>query len=592
MAVDIGPRIGIDGEKEFRDSINNLTQQVKTFGSELKAVDADAFSSAEEKAASKAEILQKAIEAQKEKIDKLKEGLAESADKYGETDTKTLKWKQSVAEAEAQLGTLEGQLKTTNKSIEESGNAAEKSGSKWDKLKAGLGAAGKAVAAAGAAAVTAAAAVGTAVVAKTKEIAEYGDNIDKMSQKLGISAEAYQEWGFIAQHSGTSMDSLKTSFKTLANAAQDASADQAAAFERLGISMEEAASMSTEDLFSAVITGLQNMEEGTERTALATDLLGKGAQELGALFNTSAEDTEAMRQQIHELGGVMSNEAVKDAAAFQDSLQNMQTAMQGLTTNLMSQFLPEITQVMDGFTAILGGDMEKGTQLISDGVNNFAEKLINGMPNVLSSMSTIMLNLVQVIIDNLPKIIETGITILVQLAVGLIQAIPQLIGKIPEIIKAIVEAFKQFDWKTIGDNIIVGLKDGILGSVEKVKTAVANVCKQISDKFKDFFGIHSPSTWARDVIGGNIMAGVGKGFDKSAGLALNAAEKAAGRIGSAFENGIPSFGSGTAFAYNRLSDQLGGLQIVLQDGTLVGKLSPAIDRTIGGYQLLKERYGT
>lgn len=592
MAVDIGPRIGIDGEKEFRDSINNLTQQVKTFGSELKAVDADQFSSAEEKAAQKSELLGKAIEAQKDKVEKLKQGLAESAEKYGETDNKTLKWKQSVAEAEAQLGSLEGQLSTTNKSIEASGDAAEKSGGKWDKLQEGLGTAGKALAAVGTAAVAAASAVGAAVVSKTKDIAEYGDNIDKMSQKLGISAEAYQEWEFIAEHSGTSMDSLKTSFKTLAKAAQDGSKDQQEALQSLGISLEEAASMSTEDLFSAVVTGLQGMEEGTERTALATQLLGKGAQELGALFNTSAADTEAMREQIHELGGVMSNEAVKDAAAFQDSLQNMQTAMDGLTRNMMSAFLPEITSVMDGLTMVLSGNMEEGTKLISDGVNGFAEKLIEGMPGVLDSMTEIMGNLVTVIIDNLPKIIETGITILIQLAVGLVKAIPQLVGKIPEIIKAIVEAFKKYDWAEIGRNVIDGLKNGLINSIENVKKAVQTVCTSIGDKFKSFFGIASPSKWARDVIGGNIMAGVGKGFEKSSTMAMNAAEKAAERIGSAFENGIPSMGNGTAYAYGRMADQLSGLRVVLDSGTLVGSIAPAMDKTFGGYTNLKARYNT
>ena len=72
----------------------------------------------------------------------------------------------------------------------------------------------------------AAAAVAAAVAGATKafinganDVAAYGDNIDKMSQKMGISAEAYQEWDFVMQHCGTSMDSLRTGMKTLANAA-------------------------------------------------------------------------------------------------------------------------------------------------------------------------------------------------------------------------------------------------------------------------------------------------------------------------------------------------------------------------------------
>ena len=73
---------------------------------------------------------------------------------------------------------------------------------------------------------------GKAIWDSAKSVAEYGDNIDKMSQKMGMSAQAYQEWDFIAQHSGTSMESLKTSFKTMANAAQDGKEEFQALLQR------------------------------------------------------------------------------------------------------------------------------------------------------------------------------------------------------------------------------------------------------------------------------------------------------------------------------------------------------------------------
>ena len=59
--------------------------------------------------------------------------------------------------------------------------------------------------------------------------------------------------------------------------------------------------MSQEDLFYATISALQDMESQEQRTALASQLLGKQAMELGPLFNMSSADLEAMRQQAHEL---------------------------------------------------------------------------------------------------------------------------------------------------------------------------------------------------------------------------------------------------------------------------------------------------
>ena len=128
-------------------------------------------------------------------------------------------------------------------------------------LKKGFSVATKAVAAV----TTATTAMGAAFVKTTGDVAAYGDNIDKMSQKMGMSAQAYQEWDAVMQHSGTSMETLKASMKTLANAAETGND----AFQKLGITQEQIATMSQEELFSETITALQNIEDETQRTYLA-----------------------------------------------------------------------------------------------------------------------------------------------------------------------------------------------------------------------------------------------------------------------------------------------------------------------------------
>lgn len=269
---------------------------------------------------------------------------------------------------------------------------------------------------------TATGALGAAFVGTSSSVAAYGDNIDKMSQKMGMSAEAYQEWDAVMQHSGTSMETLKASMKTLANAAQTGSD----AFDKLGISQEQIASMSQEELFSATITALQNIDDETERTYLAGKTLGRGATELGALLNTSAEDTQAMKDRVHELGGVMSDEAVKAAAAYQDSLQDMQTAMTGLKNNIVSEMLPSITQVMDGLANVFSGDEKTGLEQIDKGINDFIKKINGIIPKVLSLGGKIIGSLGQAILTNLPKLSETALLIIIQLVNGLISALPQI----------------------------------------------------------------------------------------------------------------------------------------------------------------------
>lgn len=296
-----------------------------------------------------------------------------------------------------------------------------------DGVKSKLGTAAKAGAAAFAATTAAVGATTSAFAKGVSQVAEYGDNIDKMSQKMGMSAEAYQEWDAVMQHSGTSMETMKASMKTLANAAETGNE----AFQKLGLTQEQIASMSQEELFEATISGLQNVEDTTERTYLAGQLLGRGATELGALLNQSAEETQAMRDRVHELGGVMSDESVKAAAAFQDSLQDTKTAIGGLKRSVFSEFMPAVTQVMDGLQDIFTGNYDEGFAKISEGVDNAVAKIAEIAPKALEIGGKIISAIAQAFVNNAPELITALLT-------AFTDAITQLATMIPTIIQTLV----------------------------------------------------------------------------------------------------------------------------------------------------------
>ncbi len=338
---------------------------------------------------------------------------------------------------------------------------------------------------------TAVVAVGTATGATTKaivdgakETANYGDHIDKMSQKIGMSAEAYQEWDFILQQNGANVDSLQASMKTLSNAA----VDNKDAFQQLGISEEFVKSASPEELFGEVITQLQGMEESTERTALASDLLGKSATELAPLLNSGAEATEELRKQAHEYGLVLDDESIKASAAFCDSLNLMEQTMNGMKNKLMAEFLPSLTEITDGLGKVFSGDMS-GLDDIQKGIEDFIDSLSDALPRVMevgvsiitSLASAIIQNipmlvdaaidlvgqLVGYILDNLPMLIETGLQVILQLALGIAQALPDLIPTIVEVILTIVEyLIDNIDLLVdAAIAIITGLAEGLINAL-------------------------------------------------------------------------------------------------------------------------------
>lgn len=368
--------------------------------------------------------------------------------------------------------------------------AAEKtgqeSGSKFSSsLVKGIGAGSVAVAGA-------VAGVSGALIKTAGDTAAYGDQIDKASQKLGVSSTFYQEWEAVLQHSGTSMDKMGGTFKRLATASQDASADQQAAFEKLGLSMEDVSKMSPEELFTRVISGLQGMEEGTERTSLATTLLGKGAMEMGALLNTSSEDTQAMIDKVHDLGGVMGEDAVKASARYQDSLQDMQTAFDGIKNGIGAKLLPVLADFMDNVADfITNTDLTPLTDMIGqavEGLGNFIANLdieaigetfqnvITAIGEVLGTFweaGSIIFDAIKDALDSVSSSVEGTGTDWGQVWDGISSAIQTAAGIIGQVIRIIGQVFGELVRETQTDGTL-------LNTVwEAIKTTIDTVGKFI-----------------------------------------------------------------------------------------------------------------
>ena len=305
-----------------------------------------------------------------------------------------------------------------------------------------------------------------AVVKGTSDVAAYGDNIDKMSQKMGLSAQAYQEWDAVMQHSGTSMEAMKASMKTLANAAQTNSK----AFEELGITQEQIAGMSQEQLFEATISALQNVEDTTTRTYLAGKTLGRGATELGALLNTSAEETQAMRDRVRELGGVMSDDAVKAAAAFQDNMQDLKTAIGGVSRNMMSQLLPSMNTILAGFTSLIAGE-EGATEQLSQGFGELFTSLDGIAKSIVSAITDIMPGIINGLAEVLPEMISMATSLIVSLADALVNALPTLLTTV---IPALAEAAIQ---------IVVSLGDAIINAAPNLVNAGVSLMDTLKNSF-------------------------------------------------------------------------------------------------------------
>jgi len=223
MAINIGPKIGIDGEKEYRDSMKKIVEQAKTLTAEMKMVAAsfDESTSATKKAESTSQILTKQIEVQKERVSALSDMLKKAADRFGEDEIETLKWKQAVYGAQTELSKMESELKKSNAELEDTKDSAGTASTAFGKLKesfsllANAGKANKVIIAEMKAEYGAAR---SNVASLTKELvttaAEQGENSDAAKELAAKLKDARNEFADMAQK----LKTAKSESKGLASA--------------------------------------------------------------------------------------------------------------------------------------------------------------------------------------------------------------------------------------------------------------------------------------------------------------------------------------------------------------------------------------
>ena len=539
MADNFGLKIGLEGEKEFKKALSEINQSFKVLGSEMKLATSqfDKNDQSVQALTARNTVLNKEIEAQKQKIETLRAALKNAAESFGENDRRTQNWQIQLNNAEAALNGMERELKDNNEALEqaengfdEAGKEAEDFGKEIDKAgdksedaggklkKVGEIAAdvGKAMAAAVAAIGTAAVAAGKKLWDMSNDVAAFGDNIDKTSQKIGISAESYQEWDYVFQRCGSDVNNLQTGMKKLSGVITDAASGSDSAAEKLsavGLSIEDLNGKSQDEQLSIVISALQKMESGAERTAAANDLLGKSAVDMADVLNMSAEETEALKQEAQDYGMVMSNEAVAASAAFEDSLTRLQGTMGGLKNRMVGELLPGITLIMDGLSDLVAGNEEAGEKLKSGVVSvvetvtemipqvvelitmiatavlecapaiisALAEGIINAIPTLLPVVLQVIQELVAALLELLPQLIESGVQVIASLVTGIANALPTLIPVAVQAIVTVVQGLVD-SLPLILDaalQLITGLAQGILDALPILIAALPEIINGI-----------------------------------------------------------------------------------------------------------------
>lgn len=274
--------------------------------------------------------------------------------------------------------------------------------------------------------------------------ADTTDNIDKMSQKIGISRQSYQELDFITSQCGMSVDSFKNGLKTMRSVMDttaSGTSSEATALQKIGVSAVDAQGnlRSSEDVMWDSIAALQKMDNETSKARLATQLFGKSGSEMAPLLNQTSESIEDMKKQAHDLGLVLDDEAIDSGVEFTDTLDQTKRALSAIGTKLGASFMPTITNLMeriqDGLPTIqnLLGEAEP---IITGLLDSLLPPLLDLGETLIPLISDSLLTIIPIF----GEIVNTIMPIFIQLIQTLLPPLIQIVEALLPPLMSIVEA--------------------------------------------------------------------------------------------------------------------------------------------------------
>lgn len=530
MAVDIGPKIGIDGEKEFRESLRTMGQQLKTLGTEMKAVTSafDVDNDSQKKLAAQSDVLNRQLEVQQQRLGEVQKALDYAKANYSENSSEVQRWQQALNNATTDVNRTKKQLNELETGVENVGDAMDGAGQKTsvfgDVLKANL--------------------LGSAIVSGIKAVASgikslisgaiegYGEyeqlvggvetlfgssadtvikNAENAYKTAGLSANAYMET--VTSFSASLLQSMGNDTEAAAKKADQALTDMSDNANKMGTDMQSIQN-AYQGFAKQNYTMLDNLKLGYGGTKEEMQRLIDDANALNAAqgnyTNYSIESYADIVDAIHTVQtemGITGTTALEASTTVEGSINSMKAAYQNFVTGLGDQNA-DIGALTEELIQTAGTVAENVLPVIENVVKNIAETVKKQGPDMITKF-------VAYATEKLPEVLKLGIQLIVSLVKGLAQNLPELLRGTLALVDAIISAFLDSlpDIIEVGKDIVRGLWEGIKAMASWIGEKISGFVGGLVDGVKGVLGIHSPSRVFAG-IGQNMALGLGQGFEK------------------------------------------------------------------------------
>ena len=530
MAADIGPKIGIDGEKEFRESLRAMGQQLKTLGTEMKAVTSafDVDNDSQKKLAAQSDVLNRQLEVQQQRLGEVQKALDYAKANYSENSSEVQRWQQALNNATTDVNRTKKQLNELETGVEGVGDAMDGAGQKTsifgDVLKANL--------------------LGNAIVSGVKAVTSgikslisgaiegYGEyeqlvggvetlfgssadtvikNAENAYKTAGLSANAYMET--VTSFSASLLQSMGNDTEAAAKKADQALTDMSDNANKMGTDMQSIQN-AYQGFAKQNYTMLDNLKLGYGGTKEEMQRLIDDANALNAAqgnyTNYSIESYADIVDAIHTVQtemGITGTTALEASTTVEGSISSMKAAYQNFVTGLGDQNA-DIGALTEELIQSAGNVAKNVLPVIESVVKNIAETVREQGPDMITRF-------VAYATEKLPEVLKLGIQLIVSLVKGLAQNLPELLRGTLALVDTIISAFLDSlpDIIEVGKDIVRGLWEGIKAMASWIGEKVSGFVGGLVDGVKGVLGIHSPSRVFAG-IGQNMALGLGQGFER------------------------------------------------------------------------------
>lgn len=200
----------------------------------------------------------------------------------------------------------------------------------------------------------------------SNDVIDAGDQLAKMSSKIGASVESLSSFSYGAKLAGTDIETLERSMFRLASTVQDAVNDplndQARLFREIGVNIADSSGQirSIDAIMEDVGDRFAATADDAEKTIVAVKLFGKSGADLIPFLNTMRQTGDEARR----TGNIISTEFAKSAENFNDSITRLQEGSQRLARAVLGEIVPALDELLQRFNVAVGAQARLSLNLL------------------------------------------------------------------------------------------------------------------------------------------------------------------------------------------------------------------------------------